>query len=115
MNIIDNIKWNIKHEPIIAINKNTNTQITNEELDTIIPLVTIGDDENKKVWLHFPLNPHDLSNICEETVFINLTIKKPLTIRQFLTIIYNFYQEPNHSTLFVILSQSNVNGKVEYA
>jgi len=89
------IEWNICNDPNTAINTKTNSQLTIEELDSIFEIKTITDKNIELVCLLFPMGVYN--NYCDNSpLFItrNIEIPKEFTLRQLLTIIYNFYQEP---------------------
>ena len=93
--LFQHIEWNICHEPSAAINANTKTPITNEELDSVIELQTITDGEVELATVLFPMGVyHDYCD--NQPLFITkyIEIPKEFTLRQLLTHIYNFYQEP---------------------
>jgi hypothetical protein len=88
------IEWNICHEPTAAINTNTKTAITNEELDSIVKLQTITDGEVEFITAIFPMGVyHNYSDTPPLFITKYIQIPKVFTLRQLLTHIYNFYQE----------------------
>lgn len=89
------IEWNICNHPNTAINKKTNSQLTNDELDIIFEIKTTPHKNTKVACILFPMGVYN--NYCDNNpLFITKYIEVPnqVTLRQLLTIIYNFYQEP---------------------
>ena len=92
----EHIDLNIFYEPTTAINTITQQTITNEELDSIIELKTREDTDTTSILdINFPMGYFNV-DFCDDVKLIETTIKIPklFTLRQLLTLIYNFYKEP---------------------
>ena len=83
MDILSNIIWFINSEPKTAINKNTHEKITKKEFETVL----FDNSTSTNVKISLPLNDNLLFSITRE-------LKRPVNVKQLLTLIYNFYKEP---------------------
>ena len=82
MEIINNIEWLLKKKKKDK-NKNTNELITKDQLKRIV----FDDSVNENVKFCFPLN--------NEFLFLQTReLSRPITVKQILKLIYNFYKEP---------------------
>lgn len=88
MDILQNIEWFINTEPKHAIIKQTNKKLTKKDLNAIV-FNNESDNKNNynKIKLSFPLNDNYL-------FFLTREISLPVTVKQLLTCIYDFYKEP---------------------
>jgi len=85
MDILDSIQWFINSDPKTAIIKQTNKKLSKNELNAII--FESNNSVSNKVTLSFPLNDNYL-------FFVTREIRLPVTVKQLLTCIYDFYNEP---------------------
>jgi hypothetical protein len=83
MDILERIQWFINFDPKTAIIKQTNKKLSKNELNTFI---FESNSDSKTVKLSFPLNDNYL-------FFVTREISLPVTVKQLLTCIYNFYKE----------------------
>jgi len=83
MDILNNIEWFIGSEPKTATNKNTHEKITKKEFETVL----FDNSISTNVKISLPLNDNLLFSITRE-------LKRPVNVKQLLTLIYNFYKEP---------------------
>jgi hypothetical protein len=88
MELINNIEWYFD-KPENAKIRDSRKLITNEHLYTVVFDNSIKED----VSFCLPLNEHFLFS---ET----RSLKRPITVKQILNLIYNFYNEPlNHKNM----------------
>lgn len=109
------IEWNICNDPNTAINTTTNSQLTNEELDSIFEIKTITDKNVELACLMFPMGVYN--NYCDNNppfITKNIEIPNQFTLRQLLTIIYNFYQEPLLSDESITTQDPRIHIPLEY-
>lgn len=82
MEILNNIEWYIHASPKTAVVRETQENLTEEQLETVVFDSTIG----KKVNLSLPLN--------DEFLFVKQkSLSTPVTVRKLLNTIYKFYRE----------------------
>ena len=82
MEIINNIEWYF-NEPKNAKNKNTGKKITKKQLKTIV----FDDSIKENIKFCFPLND-------DFTITETRELSRPANIKQILTLIQDFYNEP---------------------
>lgn len=90
MDILQGIEWFINSDPKNAIIKQTNKKLTKKDLNAFVFKNESDSDSNsnsKKIKLSFPLNDNYL-------FFVTREISLPVTVKQLLTYIYDFYNEP---------------------
>ena len=104
---LEYIYWNICYHPTTAINKITKKTITDEELDSVIKLKTIESNDTSLLQINFPMGSFHIDyyiyekNCDAEVIPKFIKISKLFTLRQLLTYIYNFYQEPLLSSVCI--------------
>lgn len=93
MNILYNIEWYLD-EPKNAIIKNTNRKIKKKELDTIV----FDHTTTENVKFYLPLQDQFSSILVREFDGSSFTLirelPRPITVKQILQLIHQFYQEP---------------------
>ena len=83
MEILNNIDWYINSSLKTVINKYTWKNLLEKEWDTVI----FDNSTHENVVIIFPL--HDNYTFTEKR-----ELPRPVTVKQFLTFIYDFYKEP---------------------
>lgn len=77
--LLEHIDWSIDCKPSLVTKKDTDAKLTKEEWDAII--------FTESTTICFLMDDH-----C--TFFVDRVIQGPATLKQVLTFIYRFYQEP---------------------